>query len=214
MVAMSSSSYGYRVLYTETDYPAESFLHTDLGRMMANNAQHYYDTCGQCRWKWRSHDPTSNYLTHDTIASADVDLWQLIAVLGPVPLTIDKDGAPFKLRCSLAGHRSGSATCKLRGAVTPAHRIERMGADSSTTNGHTFEATVTTTDAWVVDSTMLTLDALDAWAMTTNVDTDDASGNPVAVNVAMSYLSLWGQTDTAATSIRCTGYEVSEYVGT
>ncbi len=195
---MTSSPIEARVpfptFFDAEDAPTDTYY----AQVLANNALHQADQYAQVRVNWKTPSSANGttrmqYLEPETPLAA-VDEWQIIASFGPWPVSMRSDGA-YEMRIRMAGYLSAAGAGKL-GIVwstrgTALTDMQLLGGNTAVYN------VTTTTLAWKAGAAeVLTLTADQVAEATTTLSTPvDFGGDPRAVPVVLTSLTVFGQSD-------------------
>lgn len=210
---MSTSYIGAPIRFDDAEYAANAAFSAHQAQTLVNNALSFADQNGQVRACWETHDSASLYMTPRTPMT--VSRFYKIVEVGPFPLLVRENGAPYNLRCRVAGYTNQANTVQFRLIVAP------WGAPTGDLTSGTITrpelvlvaTTNSTTHGWLtpVGDNLLEPEAIDAVDALSEITTlDGIGGDPVGVDECLFTMSVWASTTNASAIPRLTGYYVAE----
>lgn len=212
---MSTSPLGGRVRFQLSGAGDTAPLSTALVRdRLLNNALHFADQNARTLVNWTA--PAVAYVRTPVKISTT---YEVVDSIGPLPLTLQASGAPYRLRVELLGASSSGGSSVTFACVLSSGPMSDGAAptDISAISDRAveFTATTSTTAAWLtaaVGDVLFDPEASLGLSRTRFDTLTDTGGDATAVDVPTVYVTFYAKAAAGATP-RMWGAHVSEYVG-
>jgi len=198
MADWTTSLWGGRIAIDSSAWASDHPVASQLGRQLAQNANHLADAYSQPRVAMPIVTATAGFRAASLpFGASGAAAPEFVASFGPFPLAIREDNKPARLRC-----RVGGASIKGSG-VTFILRVHPAGADPGDGAALTTASTSSRTEAWLTDAggtNLLTLSSFDAEVARRPRQTRDSisSGAVTSVQWALFEASVYAYGTTIA----------------
>ena len=200
------------IAYDPAELVAQDAFDVSQSQALANNANHFADSCGQVLVDWAE---DAAPLTPSVVT---IDTWQPIESWGPFNLKVREDGSAFPIRVRVAarGGNTGANTIRVRVAVCAPGR-ERIEIVEGGDNVHEARAT-SSSSAWLTPfsgfSTLLNLSrAKTEGCMVGGPVLDGVGGSYVSQYFCEAVITVWGYTPSAQEPVQLVGLYCAEWTG-
>lgn len=201
-------------LYGTDDDPMDTVIMRDG---VAHGLLHAADSMAQVRVNWMPPSHTADHEEYETLESSPIaGQWYLMggSPMGEWPITLRKDGTPYRLRFRMAvsiSNASGTASFQL--VVAPVAFAQTLRG--SLTAGSTVVTTSSTTAAWAAPATYLELSSalVSGWVREVSIADAVSGASPNSTEQVLVAAHVFAKTDNASYLPRLHALHVQEYVG-